>query len=294
MGRGLRYVVARYMPNPTREEYVNIGVLLQSEEGTVCRFTDDFSRVAALDPTVDRRILDDQQSEWSRRLTQSSEVIPVGQEHTPTEVCLADERFLEYLVTSHVHNYRFSEIRHVSGGAIQQTNVSGILDTLFETYVAKKRSPFQTEYRLTYTRRLTVQVFRGLKSIGADKHRSFKRNFQLKGLLPQYEVPFAYENGRLVLIEVAGLRAKDGKEEYHAVHVAGFRAARIKQLCAASEQARPELLAVFTLPDDPKNRELADDMLRTCFDDRFNYEEEPKRFEEKVAADLGLRLEGML
>ena len=290
MGAQLRYAIARYVPNPTRGEYINIGVLLQGAEGMVCRFVaEDLLRVAALDPTVDRRILRSQQDEWSRRRAHGSETIPAGPDHTWAEVSVGDEAFLNYLVETSIHNYQFSEIRRVSLDS-DHADTAAVLDTLFDAYVEKKPDPFQKTYGLAHTYALTKKVSQGLRSIGAYDHRAFMPRFQVPDLPRRFTVPFAYENGRLVLIEVAGLRVSDKNEEYHKVALAGFRANRIKRHYSDCGNGLPELVAVFTPPDDRENRELAKDMFCTCFDSCFDYEEAPDDFQQKVASDLGLTL----
>jgi hypothetical protein len=54
------FQLVRYVPDPVKNEFVNIGVLLRASEGgqSVVRFTRDWSRVRCLDPDADTQMLE--------------------------------------------------------------------------------------------------------------------------------------------------------------------------------------------------------------------------------------------
>jgi hypothetical protein len=68
--RACQFRLLRYVPDPIRNEYVHIGVLLR-EEGSShleVRFTRDWRRVRCLDPGVDTALLESMETELRRRL----------------------------------------------------------------------------------------------------------------------------------------------------------------------------------------------------------------------------------
>jgi hypothetical protein len=68
------FQLIRYVPDPVRNEFVNIGVLLRApEEGqTGLRFTRNWGRVQCLDPDADTDMLEGLESEISDRLRSQS------------------------------------------------------------------------------------------------------------------------------------------------------------------------------------------------------------------------------
>ncbi len=65
-----QFQLIRYVPDPVRNEFVNIGVLLRASEGeqSELRFTRDWSRVRCLDPDADIRLLEGLEIEVGQRL----------------------------------------------------------------------------------------------------------------------------------------------------------------------------------------------------------------------------------
>ena len=64
------FQLIRYVPDPVRNEFVNIGVLLRTAGGeqSVLRFTRDWSRVRCLDPDADTQMLEALEIEIAHRL----------------------------------------------------------------------------------------------------------------------------------------------------------------------------------------------------------------------------------
>jgi hypothetical protein len=64
------FQLVRYVPDPVKNEFVNIGVLLRGSEGgqSVVRFTRDWSRVRCLDPDADTQMLEAFEIEVGHRL----------------------------------------------------------------------------------------------------------------------------------------------------------------------------------------------------------------------------------
>jgi len=64
------FQLIRYVPDPVKNEFVNIGVLLRAsaEEQSVLRFTRDWARVLCLDPDADTQMLEALEIEIGQRL----------------------------------------------------------------------------------------------------------------------------------------------------------------------------------------------------------------------------------
>jgi hypothetical protein len=58
----------RYVPDPVKNEFVNIGVMLRAGDDSVLRFTRDWTRVRCLDPDADTQMLESLETEVGRRL----------------------------------------------------------------------------------------------------------------------------------------------------------------------------------------------------------------------------------
>lgn len=68
--RACEFQLLRYVPDPVRNEYVHIGVILREPETarTEVRFTRDWRRVRCLDPDADTTLLEGMEAELRRRL----------------------------------------------------------------------------------------------------------------------------------------------------------------------------------------------------------------------------------
>jgi len=69
------FFLIRYVPDPVRNEFVNIGVLLREaghDDGAVVRFTRDWSRVRCMDPDADTALLESLEGEIAERVQRSS------------------------------------------------------------------------------------------------------------------------------------------------------------------------------------------------------------------------------
>jgi hypothetical protein len=62
------FQLIRYVPDPVRNEFVNIGVLLRAGEQRELRFTRDWGRVQCLDPNADTEMLEALEIEIGHRL----------------------------------------------------------------------------------------------------------------------------------------------------------------------------------------------------------------------------------
>ncbi len=74
--RACEFQLLRYVPDPVRNEFVHIGVLLRDAGApgrTEIRFTRDWRRVRCLDPDADTALLEAMETELRRRLQNEPE-----------------------------------------------------------------------------------------------------------------------------------------------------------------------------------------------------------------------------
>ena len=62
------FQLIRYVPDPVKNEFVNIGVVLRAGEQSMLRFTRDWGRVRCLDPDADTQMLEALEIEVGHRL----------------------------------------------------------------------------------------------------------------------------------------------------------------------------------------------------------------------------------
>ena len=125
------FSLIRYVPDPVKNEFVNIGVLLRSEEARAAvRFTRDWSRVRCIDPDADTSMLEALEAEIGRRLAADAragvasleDALSNAVQLTETKACLAEsfatelESLMElYVLTAK----RRRESRRTGRGALQ-------------------------------------------------------------------------------------------------------------------------------------------------------------------------------
>jgi hypothetical protein len=73
--RECEFLLVRYVPDPVRNEFVHVGVILREVSGPVAavKFTSDWRRVRCLDPEADTAMLEGLESELRRRFEQEPE-----------------------------------------------------------------------------------------------------------------------------------------------------------------------------------------------------------------------------
>jgi len=93
------FSLIRYVADPVKNEFVNIGVLLRSEEARAAvRFTRDWSRVRCVDPDADTSMLEALEAEIGRRLAADAragvasleDALSNAVQLTETKACLAE------------------------------------------------------------------------------------------------------------------------------------------------------------------------------------------------------------
>lgn len=127
------FQLIRYVPDPVKNEFVNIGVMLREAgrtETTRVRFTRDWSRVRCMDPDVDTALLEAMEGELAARVidggTGSKPVMQMLEESLSTSVQITESRGalaesvvaeMEQLMRLYVEPMRERVVRRKSGRA---------------------------------------------------------------------------------------------------------------------------------------------------------------------------------
>jgi hypothetical protein len=128
------FSLIRYVPDPVKNEFVNIGVLLRphgagaaSPEGTAVRFTRDWARVRCVDPDADIAMLEAMENEMRRRLPEA------GTEAKP---------LLETIEDSFSHLLQITEPK-----ACLVENLAAGMDELMRLYVEPRKEKARAALR---------------------------------------------------------------------------------------------------------------------------------------------------
>lgn len=128
--------LVRYVPDPVKNEFVNIGVLLREAnkpETAQVRFTKDWARVRCVDPDADTAMLEALEAEVRRRLQEDNQPVMKTLEDscsnllqiTPARACLAESMpaEMEQLLRLYVEIEKRPSASRRSGRAAIQARV---------------------------------------------------------------------------------------------------------------------------------------------------------------------------
>lgn len=130
------FQLLRYVPDPVRNEFVHIGVVLRAQDGGApeVRFTRDWRRVRCLDPDADTALLEGMESELRRRLAEDTdgklkkildEALSLSVQMTSPKAYLAESlpAGVEELMRLYVEPPKRARGERVSGRAAIQTRM---------------------------------------------------------------------------------------------------------------------------------------------------------------------------
>jgi hypothetical protein len=152
--RPCEFYLVRYVPDPVKGEFVNIGVLLRDLSGAehapvYVRFTRDWARVRCVDPGADIEMLEALEEELAQRVQERREDMPYvlktledslsnGLQITAAKACLAETipAELTRLMQLYVESRRRETVSRMSGrqkiarsmrGAFERTGVWNVM-----------------------------------------------------------------------------------------------------------------------------------------------------------------------
>jgi hypothetical protein len=207
------FSLIRYVPDPVKNEFVNIGVLLREQatpERLELRFTRDWSRVRCIDPQADVAMLEAVEAEVRERLAESPELLRLLQDSlsntiqiTEPKACLAETFLtqLEQLMRLYVEGQKQPREKRLGGRVAihaemrKQFEREGVWELMRKRIVAARYTQAGDPLRIDcgYRPNGVVKMFHAV-SLDADVESA-------KGLA--FSLPFLAEGVRRV--EGAGL-----------------------------------------------------------------------------------------
>jgi len=190
------YFLVRYVPDVTKEEFINIGVFLScpGERFLDCVFSDDWRRINRFHEQADAEFLKDLQSHFKQQIEEHKNDL---------------NRFIEEMQQS------YSNLIQLSGArSCLTSNLPAQLQDLFERYVGVRvASPAERDTRI-YVRQRMTDCFSRYGILG---HKSFERRVpasQWTGVGDPFSFDFGYKsreqpgelNGGLKLIHAVSLQ----------------------------------------------------------------------------------------
>jgi len=137
----LRYVVARIVPDLVRDEPINVGIVLQSDQFVSGKFIEKIPRDWGLPLDVEKDVVVNLDAAWKARLKGPPETAyaPVLHEHVFLEH--TDRAFLKWIEESHSRHLRFSEVREADIEISDAFDFDTFLHRLYEIFVTPKPRP---------------------------------------------------------------------------------------------------------------------------------------------------------
>jgi len=137
----LRYVVARLVPDLVREEFINVGVILQADEWVSCRFIERIPRSWRLPADIEEDVATLLHKTWTSRLAEPSELLYLPEVGEQREVTHTDRLFLEWLQQTHSRHLQLSDIREAEIDVSTTFDFDTFLLRLYQTFVVAKPMP---------------------------------------------------------------------------------------------------------------------------------------------------------
>jgi len=227
-----QYRILRYMPNSLRDEWVNIGVLLQETSGTrrAMRLIEDpaeFARVRRVHPEADENLLRSLYPEFDARLRAS----------------VADiERYLEKLDQSLSTTLQFSQAK-----GLLADNFDVELDRIYRQQVTPptRRATGLLQNTRDWMRDKLNDVFRRHRILGKLEHRVRVEGFTQPG--DPMRLDYGYQNGVRGFIQSVSLR-RDLPQAKALAYTAG---------CIHARDRLAEITAITdTVPDSENPRHV--------------------------------------
>ena len=247
-----RYVIARFVPDPIRDEPINIGVILQcsSRKYASCRFLDDYRRIARLGPNIDVSLLHDFSDDFKLRIDSFSKpyeqpFIPEPQEHQS----VIEDAFLNELVNEYGNRFQFTAPRPVLSD-----NLTAELTHLFDLFVADKRNLPRSPQRVTHSRirEHLYTMFNKYELIGKEK---IQYQFSCRGMVKEdgYTFDFGRENGNISIYQSVALDASQEDEKIDRAYILKGRVEDVRTLALKNRKKVDAYAITYSLPENSQD-----------------------------------------
>ena len=134
-----RYSIALLVPDPTRNEHINVGILFQTDQRIAARFIPSLPR-SVLPGEHLREYVRSLQAVWDERLSVGEEWIVLDGWNGPRMTSRTSEDFLWWLHYSYGAFLRFSEPRGVETESLDSFQIGVLMDEMYDTLVSRRKS----------------------------------------------------------------------------------------------------------------------------------------------------------
>lgn len=194
------YSIVKYVPDPIRNEFLNIGMILIEDNHATVRFITNFGRVKRIYPVADDEQLSGLQesiSNWIHRITSEN-----GKK--PKEVI---EQLSEYLI----HQTQLSEPLRIE---IQDEDyIPGKLDIIFDKLFIRLVKPpsFKRRRKVKEKEKVSTQLNKEFRQLGL-LDQAIYTNHWVEGTTP-HPVTYLYQNGRQVAMEAVDIHWSENDKD---------------------------------------------------------------------------------
>jgi hypothetical protein len=213
-----RYAVIRYLPDPLREEHLNVGVVVITDDGSFkgCRFVSDWRR-ARYFGRRDVSFLKDFAGEFTAAASLQLQL--PGLEHL-------DSQKLEALAVNWQNAIRFSEVR-----ASVAPDPRALLNRLFEQYVGgERREPARARDKRAVLGAAQATLMRELDRRFPQSTPTIIRYDSLEGAHGPADFDLVVRNGRpLMGIEALSFEVPRSKELSNQISAAAWAISDVRQ-----------------------------------------------------------------
>lgn len=243
------YSLIRYVPKPERGEFVNVGVLALSSEGsdTSVQFSDDWRRVRALGSASDVRLLQQLSRSWGRGFRSTTELGKLFAEGPPN---------LEWLQRVHGEAANVIQISEP-----RRSFATGAAELAREVYDELVAVPRASTRRAVSRRPLQLEFEGHLRRRGLES--SWERNFDAPGAeIADWRFDYALRNGTpFHLVQTLNLKLED----VHAILADATYVAYAKRDLGGTPVLGNVPVTVIAEPPDEETVEVAEEA-RTILD----------------------------
>lgn len=277
----LRYVIARLVPDLIREEPINVGIILQSDEWIGSKFLEKIPKSWGLGEDLKADVANNLDEVWKERLDTQSEVVYLPDAHELKTVPQSDRIFLEWLRRTYTMHLRFSDIREADIDAVSGFDFDTFLSRLYGIFVSPKPIP----RKRAMGTRLHTKVKKEFKQLQLPTDHQIREKDVIVGTFP-WPIDFVYS--------INGYGRNEKKEV--AIGLVDFNSVRFKEKAkdliatwADVRSIRRDEVKRFSVVgnvvpiDDHK---LAIEMIERFSTELFRFESDKNRLLDLVVDDL--------
>ena len=198
-----RFALARYCADASREEFVNIGVIVQQpERGTLlCRFLDKTAKVKSADPNLNANMLLNYVRSWAKAITENGLFPSEESQALLGGRSRQDPKLLDYLAENFNGQFTFALPR-----ATLTYNVAAEVENLYRDFVEPRYVKSQMVAGITISpRQLRDRLVRCFDRRGLIAPDKLHTNFEVSGTEYPWTFDLGFINGCTEIIQSVAL-----------------------------------------------------------------------------------------